>query len=485
MSAATSFIQTVFGSCTSPFPSSSDSSSRYASRELLVVHKFDRPMKCMIEPTEVVRMIKYQDEEISRQERQKQKYQIDHPLRTLKVSDRQGVKNDSWDVESSVLGSDFSTEAKTNITTTTDVTQVITNQRKIWKKHEYKAWDSSQEAGWTPESLDDYLLDDSFMHPEIQKSEVYGKNLKLQSPVVQSLLKGCRRVMISDGACRKEIEYRRALYLKMKADVGQYFTATANGTFLNTHLSRFNFLNRIPSISTIERSFTDSSLSGYCVNYGVNIHSSPIYFKVDDSCFMDLAISGSLGLVKRFEVNRSGQRLKSPNYYKVLLNRRSEIPLAVCALKSPQGPPVVRIYSIKERVVNQMPVTTTTQLGITWCDKYPLYTWAEFIAEGEFPGDVQYLIYLSKGPNGSFEKEPSYRAFHPNIGSPDILVMGKTENELHLQGCASISLETNSNESNYTVTIARGIDPAFILCLASIVDEVTENSIRKAYKSSS
>ena len=84
MSAATSFIQTVFGSCTSPITTTSDSSTRYVSRELLVVHQFDRPMKCMIDPSEVIRMFQYQDEEISRQERQKKKYQINHPLQKMK-----------------------------------------------------------------------------------------------------------------------------------------------------------------------------------------------------------------------------------------------------------------------------------------------------------------------------------------------------------------------------------------------------------------
>jgi hypothetical protein len=81
------------------------------------------------------------------------------------------------------------------------------------------------------------------------------------------------------------------------------------------------------------------------IDFGGGPPSSPIRLMVTDSPFMDLAVTGSLGLVNRprsrpLMSSPPRKQLKSPAHYIVLLNRRSGIPLAVCALKAAStGPP--------------------------------------------------------------------------------------------------------------------------------------------------
>ena len=238
--------------------------------------------------------------------------------------------------------------------------------------------------------------------------------------------------------------------------------------------------------------------STFAVDYGTDIPCSPIQMLVDNSSFMDLAMTGSLGLVDRDTVSTeeylaaslqldcaSQQSLKCPTLYKVLLNRRSGVPLAVCALKSPYGPPVVRIYGIKQRVYGQRPAANTAALGLTWTtEPYPLYAWAEFVTTGEFP-QVQYHMYLATGSDGRFEASPSYTAHHRVAGSPEIDVLGRTEAEPQPKGCARMSVQRDGSQRDdgddnyfFALSLSRGIDPALMICFAAIVDETMEKTLK-------
>lgn len=100
---------------------------------------------------------------------------------------------------------------------------------------------------------------------------------------------------------------------------------------------------------------SDSSSSSLStdIGFGAAPPSSPVRLLVTQTVFMDLAVTGCFGLVDR---KRTGseqrhqqqpsslrrRRLKSPDEFLVLLNRRSGVPIAVGALKAqtiPGAPP--------------------------------------------------------------------------------------------------------------------------------------------------
>ena len=99
--------------------------------------------------------------------------------------------------------------------------------------------------------------------------------------------------------------------------------------------------------------------------------------------------------------------------------------------------------------------------------------------------------------DGRFESEPSYCASPAQPGSPTIHVVGRTESEESYTGCAIFSLETkhwgmdhqsmdDNNDSDdddddepfFRLSISRGIDPALMICLAAVIDEIMEKSMR-------
>jgi hypothetical protein len=498
MAASSSFLQRVFGGCTAP-PIAPCGSDQHRSSKALVTHRFDRPMRCIIDPKEVIRMIKYQGDELKRQEQDKHNSDsFDTPPLHTDTDTR--TEAEMWDVESSILGTEFSFATKTDITTDTGATPVLANRDRYSppdesKKHRSKAEQfrvtSMESIGIGRPKFKTGTKQSVSMHmhtvyddPTIAiASSMPDKNIRKKDlpPGVQLTGSGCAAIFApcaSDDQADLRKEYGRALHLKMKANMGAFYSGHFLKMFPNSPLTESADLSRTASFQSLNSSWTDNSLLN--VNYGDHVHSAPIQMIVDDSDFMDFGITGSLGLVKRFEVNQSGQRLKSPNHYKVLINRRSGVPLAVCALKSIYGDPVVRIYTVKQRHFGQKPAATTEQLGLSWCEPYPLYIWAEFTAEGDFPFPVRYSLYMSSGFNCCFEQEPSYRAFHRMTGSPEIMVLGKTETEFDLEGCALISLQSNDeNGDHFHISVSHGIDPALMVCLASIVDETMESTMRR------
>lgn len=498
MAPTSSFLQNVFGRCTDPTISLCGQ-DRQSPTEVLVSHRFDRPNRCIIEPQQVIRVMKYQSDELLRQEHaQNTTSGVEFPpLQLHTLSKDSQTDSEMWDAESSLYGTEYSFTAKTDITTATGATPVVANRDRYVpptsKKHrskaeQFKVLEAIKGTGFKIGSLQNMFYDDDSSGNSVpsivaEPEKKVEKRIKenVLPPGVQLIEGGCRSFLpacASDELAELRREYGRALHLKLKANMGPFYWGPYLRAFPESPVPESLDLTWTSSLRGMSRSWTENSSGAFNVNYGDNVHSSPIQMMVDDSDFMDLGMTGSLGLVKRFEVSHSGQRLKSPNHYKVLLNRRSGVPLAVCAMKSPHGSPVVRIYTVKQRTFSQRPAATTKNLGLTWCDNYPLFAFAEFTAEGEFPLPVRYSLYMSSGFDGCFEQDPSYRAFHRTIGSPEIIVMGKTETERERQGCAVFSLQAAPNEDYFAISVSHGIDPALMLCLASIIDETMENSIR-------
>lgn len=192
--------------------------------------------------------------------------------------------------------------------------------------------------------------------------------------------------------------------------------------------------------------------------------------------FLNLCLQGSLGLkdeegtvIKSAVVSSSVSPAKQKQL--VLLDKRTRSPVAVCTLKSKYGPPVITIHSPNPNVFCQAPS------GVKF-EGRALYPYAEFLVEGEWPLPVRYSMSFAVG-NNRFEDQPSYRASHVKVGSPDISVVGKTGSESVMAGCCLINLSKSSDR--FALSIAKGVDPALFICLAAIVDEVLEHTMRRQF----
>jgi len=487
-----SMLQSIFETCTAPSVNKSiccDKSQQEHSTIALESHKSDPPMQCIIDSNEVKRLIIFQGEELIRQER----------IERIENSKNQNQCGASSRGSSSMLGAMDSFVANTNLTTASSTETGATplrNNLNDYSSTEKNKYRSKLEQVKVLEAIGAKC---TFQNKTCRETNINEKKLLTKkiaiSPKSARLKKGialneevplCSKLgdgrfcdtvnpclYLDNETLRKD--YGRALHLKMKAHMGKFFWLKYLEKFPQSPIPKSIALSRSVSIESISRSRTNSNS---LVNYGNSIHSEAIKMMINDSDFLDLGMTGSLGLVKRFEVAETGQRLKSPNHYKALLNRRSGVPIAICTLKSPYGSPVVRIFTVKQRFYSQKPASTTKRLGINWCQSYPLYAWAELSADGEFPNPVEYSMYISNDSDGQLETKPSYRAFHRTIGSPELLVMGKTGCGSELTGAAIISLQFNDEEDYLSVSVARGIDPALILCFAGIIDETMENSMR-------
>ena len=473
--------------------------------KVLVTHQFDRPMRCMIDPAVTLEMFKHQMDEVIRLEASEAVPPV------VNASDR--TEEEMWDLESSILGTELSSTAgKTDITTGTGATPIVANRDKYaltgrtkrkyrTKVERFRILEESTTAKQLPGPLSRSQETSSSTHAMDQKSQhnsnthdkPNGDSSSFSSyhgviprsqlpPGVQPAVIGCGSIFTSLSSRRYSAlreDYGRVLHLKVKSSAAKYFWCHYLKQFPQSPVPEsVDLVRSSSSFSGISRAWTDSSISLPDINYGDHVYASPVQMMLGDSDFLDLGLTGSLGLIKCFEVSETGERLKSPNHYKILLNRRSGVPLAVCALRSPNESPVVRIFAIKPRMYGQKPVATTEQLGLTWCQPYPLYPWAEFTAEGNFPDPARYNLYLSTG-FGRFEKQPSYRAVHETVGSPEVLVLGKTEHERELTGSALLTLQTNEELDYSSVSVARGVDPALMICFTAILDEILEHNMRR------
>jgi hypothetical protein len=288
--------------------------------------------------------------------------------------------------------------------------------------------------------------------------------------------------------------YMSVLHLKMKAHLGHFYLQKylpmlfPDAPFPPPGLAAITRnSDDMPSLTSDD---SDSSSSSGVIEYGSIPPASPITSSITDFVFMDLAITGSLGLVPRHgHVARRASTprkrdQKSPEHYIVLMNQRSGIPLAVCALKATNGLPIVRIYATKQRVSNQRAAATTKQLGLDWSNSLPLYAWAEIVTEGMHPDPIRFSIYMASGSEGRFSAVPSYQAgVEAEDGAPVIKVVGRTDLESRATGCAIIAIEAEEGGGDddlcFQIDVAQGIDPALLICFTAAIDEIMEKSMRR------
>jgi hypothetical protein len=242
--------------------------------------------------------------------------------------------------------------------------------------------------------------------------------------------------------------------------------------------------------------------------------------------FLHLCMTGSLGLVERcrrtnHDLNSNMARMKDgrkdARHFLVLQHALSFKPICVCALKAkpqkqasasstlsavdpqqqqqqqqPQPPrqDVIRMYATKPRSAGQRQAATTADLGLSQRENetsLPLYAWAELVVVNlesvTDVSNVQYkLHFFSK--HGTCEERPTLWGRHTTSGSDHgaslaIDWIGRTDGETRDAGCGQISI---NDRHQFSVKVARGIDPAPLLCVAAIVDELVEYRLRRACK---
>eukprot|EP00980_Cylindrotheca_fusiformis_P011803 scaffold2816_cov121-Cylindrotheca_fusiformis.AAC.19 len=282
----------------------------------------------------------------------------------------------------------------------------------------------------------------------------------------------------------KREQYMSVLHLKMKANLGFYY--------LDRFLPMFPQFSKLqPKVQTgLSQHDSNQEPSTGGLTFSGGSSSRPLKAVVQaitNTVFMDLAFTGSLGLVKRdssTKATASGSYRKSPDHYIVLLNRRSGVPIAMCAKKvdASGAPPIVRIYATKRRVFGQRPAASTDQLGLDWGGSLPLYPWAEIVTVSMFPRPLKFHIYMSSGSDGCFFPQPSFEAILSHGQEPIITVAGRTDAERQVSGSALISLEVTKDENGkngvfFNIDVAQGIDPSLVMCFTAVIDEVVEKSM--------
>jgi hypothetical protein len=298
---------------------------------------------------------------------------------------------------------------------------------------------------------------------------------------------------------KEELQLRReelmsVLHLKMKAHLGFYYL----DRFLPMFPRYSGSKSRDASVRRRYDSENESSTGGLTFSgFESSRPLSAVYHATTNTTFMDLAFSGSLGLVQRrtsTKVASPGnyQKQKRPDHYIVLLNRRSGVPIAMCARKvdTSGAPPIVRIYATKRRAFGQRPAASTDQLGMDWGGNLPLYPWAEIVTDSMFPNPLKLSMYMSSGSDGRFSAQPSFEANLIFDHEPIIKISGKTDAERQVSGCALISLRVTEEENGkskvfFNIDIAQGIDPSLVMCFTAVIDEVLEKSMSLQCQSTS
>lgn len=473
----------------------------------LVPHRHDLAMRCMLDPNQVYEIIVLQAEILARQAELAYRAQdnVENKSNTDNTSfGEQSQQSSEEEYAPSIYApSDFT--QRTEATTYSVATRIAGNydkysqpKRKYNKlkppQRDLQPRPRSRNKGGVMEALDENRSVTSKTKESNQESPK-GMQTSLALP---SIVGPCMGEPLTQMQFAKE-EFYNVLFLKMKLHLAEYCqneyltifpTSPTPAGFVRRASSSSNMKQESAPNLSLSSSSNSSSSRGSAtreVDFGSGVTAFPIRLLVDNSSFLDLAVTGSLGLINRGnggqQVPGSPSRQKSPSHYIVLINRRSGVPLAVCALKSHHGPPVVRIYATKSRVIGQRPAASTGDLGLTWTASYPLFAWAEFTTEGEFPMPVRYSLYMASGSDGRFEKEPSYRASHPSTGSPDITMVGRTQTEIDYTGCALLSVVSDENENHgepfLSLSISRGIDPALLICFGAIVDETLPENMRR------
>ena len=519
--------------------SSSETFKRVPQSVFLKVHVEDRPEKCLISSEDVVNALVEQSMELIRRDNDdaslfsgldstEENDDDDEDLILLEPPEI-SMKVTSFPLSDMTLAppigispSDFGFSTVTAGTTNTNETRMVVN-KQVGNHHtgaNVKRGENSAKMP-PPSMLSKEFQGDVEMQKELQ--ETISRVSKKESEIrrLGRLIKsiegevGCSILptsLIQDplpahlGPLARE--YMTILQLRIKPRFMDFYQSQLVRLLphnpLTYAISRGISLNRMspprskPSATSdnnrrppLTRSYSGSTGSNSdAQEFGVGPPSYPIRLLATGSAFADLGLTGSLGLVDRRRdcaARLGNSQVKPPDDFIVLLNRRSGVPLAVCALKTATtGPPVARIYATKKRLYRQKSVSTTDKLGLDWSSPYPLFPWAEIVTEGRYPYRVKYAIYLSKGNDGRFEESPSYRAEHVSVGSPVIQVVGRTEREREHSGCAILSLcreegSVQGEDLFLNLSVSKGVDPALMLCFAAFVDEFMERTMRRQF----
>ena len=467
-------------------------------QKFLKVHKPDRSQKWILEPGEVQKALEMQTEELLRRDG----YSVGQQGR----DEAQYCSSDDEDAGNCFGGTSMVTNgvgheyAKSEITTWSAATQRVVNGDKNTStnsrntRRNFSVMDAINQDGvrqTTSFEIDDSDDENRSHRPKSQTERRVPFDTKELRTTSSSML---ANYFQAKTEVQKSTDGYTALHLRLKAKLVDYYVNTYLPTFpespipkgLARYLKRRKKMDEVPNLVASEDLDDCASQHSHSIDYGSIPPSASIKFLALDRVFMDLALTGSLGLSEPRSPSRSssssrGDR-KSPSHYIVLMNQRSGTPLAVCALKANTVSPVVRIFTTKQRVFGQRPAASTRQLGLNWANNLPLYSWAEIVAEGDLPRPVQFAIYMASGSDGKFTAVPNYRAIFLANGSPEVKVVGRTDRERHDTGSAMISLEATPDGSDlfYHLSIAQGIDPALMMCFTAVFDEVMDRAMRRA-----
>jgi hypothetical protein len=506
-------------------PSSSSSSSSNKNKRMndirknfLKLHRPDIAQRCIIEPDEVNQVLAFQAEELLRRRG------LVHWNKSPTQQEQEDISDKNEDVADMVSRFDVMSEFGgtsmiSGMTTCSKSTIVAGNssRTKHFGKSRGDETVTNRSTGrYSGASTSRTILNsvievegDENLDPRKRASNAE-KKLALTSSKLQEFPTTVADVPAtlagSEIAIRRS-QYMSVLRLKIKAHLSFFYKKRYLLMFpdgpkphgIQSPKMMFDFHDYLSDTSSESSSSSHNSGS---INYGALPPAVTVKCSVTDDAFLDMAVTGSLGLVPRQKViSRSTQharkvinncnKLKSPDHYIVLINKRSGIPLAVCAMKAASGFPIVRIYATRQRVYSQRPAATTHQLGLDWAEDLPLFTWAEVVSDGDFPCEMNFSIFMASGSEGRFSKQPSYEAtFDCSNSQPIIKVLGRTDMEHRLSGCAlisirnddcSISSSSRQNDSaglSFHIDLAQGIDPALLICFTAIADEVIEKSMR-------
>lgn len=278
---------------------------------------------------------------------------------------------------------------------------------------------------------------------------------------------------------------------KVKATCLSPTIACLSGSYGMVDASRSSVQNDTPYSKVLELSFHSLTLGKYEHQWRLakrrdqssptaqhvlntmdvnNTQSRKIMYSTNGESFLGLALSGSLGL--------ASLGVSSPSNYEkdylILRDSSTDVPLAVCALKSPHEEPVVRIYATKPCIGTQISAGSSSDIGIVG-PSVDLFAFAEFRTLGSFPYPMRYALYFSSGEEGKYESDPKYKGSHPVPGLPNVTFVGRPGRDPIYRGCCLLTTEESKeyiNQSNCQISISKGIDPALFVCIAAIIDEV-------------
>jgi hypothetical protein len=514
-----------------PLRSSRKADKGEMKKTFLKLHRADRNQKCILDPAAVLAALQNQADEIMHQKGFVGEEECCSKFQWVDTKDvDQGDVSTSRSGGASVHSGFLSDFAPSESTTATNATRTATNKGNRGKYSSLKKNSKKLsvleylgvDRGVSSSMIDEENGDEAMIAPNRRAlrgaDPSISEHLALASRNLQRIHQRKAEVQRKVEVDRREQDgfamytgiltsciqpkdclqirreaYMSVLHLKMKAHLGQFYVEEYLPMFPDAAPSPPGLaaiarnLDDMPSLASDD---SDSSSSSCVIDYGSIPPASSITSSITDLIFMDLAITGSLGLVPRHgHVARRVSSLrkrdqKSPEHYIVLMNQRSGIPLAVCALKAKNGLPIVRMYATKQRVFNQRAAATTKQLGLDWSNSLPLYAWAEIVTEGMHPDPIRFSIYMASGSEGRFSAVPSYQAgVEAEDGAPVIKVVGRTDLENRATGCAIIAIEAEEGEVDddlcFQIDVAQGIDPALLICFTAVIDEIMEKSMRR------